>query len=256
MDEADWLALNLRSMAATFAAFAPSAGAELIARDGVTAIVNPAVPERSVFNSVVYTDPGALAEVHGELAAAYAKGRCAWTVWVPEADTATARFLDAAGHRLDAEPRAMGAPLSGFDDPDLGDMDWDSECDPRIAGALNDGAYGYPRGTWLRGIGTSTEGLRTYVARIDGEPASTIAVRYVDGDCPVWNVATAERARGRGLATRLIARALADARQAGCTTTTLQATGLGAPVYRSLGYLDFGVLQMWEHRDAHAPAAR
>jgi GNAT superfamily N-acetyltransferase len=249
VDRQEWLAPGTRGMVATFGAFARSAGAEVLERDNIFAIFNPAVKERSVFNSVVYSDPAGLASAHDELAAAYAERGCAWTVWVPEDDTATAALLAAAGHRLDAEPRAMGAPLSAFTEPDLGDLDWTDAGGIEDAGALNDAAYGYPRGTWMRGIGTNTEGLRTYLARLDGEPASTVAVRYADGDCPVWNVATSERARGRGLATRLMAKALADARAAGCETTTLQATALGAPIYRRLGYQDFGSLQMWEHRD-------
>jgi GNAT superfamily N-acetyltransferase len=255
VEEARWLALNLRGMAATFGAFARSAGADLIRRDGVTAIVNAAVRERSVFNSVVYEDPDSLAAMREELEVAYGARGCAWTVWVPESDRRTAEMLAAAGHVFDAHPRAMGAPLSVFAEPDLEHLDWTDRADLEEAGALNDAAYGYPRGTWIRGIGASPDGLRTYLARLDGEPASTVAVRYTDGDCPVWNVATAERARGRGLASLLMLRALRDAAAAGCETTTLQATPMGAPVYRSLGYQDFGALHMWERRGPRAPAA-
>ena len=255
MDREDWLSLSLRGMAQCFASFARSAGAEVIEREGVTAGVNPAVRERSVFNSVVYTEAGALAAVYDELASAYAAGGCAWTVWVPEDDAATAELLAANGHHLDAKPRAMGAPLSAFSAPDLSDLDWTDEGDVEEAGALNDAAYGYPLGTWTRGMGARPEGLRTYLARIDGAPASTVAVRHLDGDCPVWNVATAEPARGRGLASRLMARALSDAARAGLETTTLQATALGAPVYGALGYMDFGALHMWERRGPDAPPA-
>jgi hypothetical protein len=43
-------------------------------------------------------------------------------------------------------------------------------------------------------------------------------------------------------------RALVDARERGCTTTTLQATQMGQPVYSRLGYRDYGRVQMWERR--------
>ncbi len=178
VERQEWLALGTRGMAATFGAFARSAGAEVIERDGVFAILNPAVAERSVFNSVVYSDPAGLAAARDELAAAYAERGCAWTVWVPEHDRGTAALLAAAGHRLDAEPRAMGAPLSAFAEPDLEGLEWTDAAEIEVAGALNDAAYGYPEGTWLRGIGPRTEGLRTYLARVGGEPASTVAVRY------------------------------------------------------------------------------
>jgi hypothetical protein len=39
-----------------------------------------------------------------------------------------------------------------------------------------------------------------------------------------------------------------DAREAGCETSTLQATAAGRPVYERLGYQDLGALQMWEFR--------
>ena len=61
---------------------------------------------------------------------------------------------------------------------------------------------------------------------------------------------TLEAARGRGLATSLMRRALADARERGCTTTTLVATKMGHPVYARLGYRDLGRVQMWERRRA------
>ena len=61
-------------------------------------------------------------------------------------------------------------------------------------------------------------------------------------------MATVPAARGRGLATALMAHALADARERGRTTSTLQATDLGRPVYERLGYRSLGEIQMWEKR--------
>ena len=66
--------------------------------------------------------------------------------------------------------------------------------------------------------------------------------------CAIWNVATAALARGKGLCTALMRRALFDAAGRGCATSTLKATKLGAPVYLRCGYEDFGALQMWELR--------
>lgn len=249
MDRNGWLDLNRHAMRATFGAFARSAGARTIERDGLFAIVNPAVPERSVFNSVICDDRAALAASYDELAAEYARHGCAWTVWVEEDDAESAAFLESADHGLDAEPRAMGRELAHFSEPDLSDLDWTDEAGIELAGPLNDSAYGYAEGTWVRGTGPEPDGLITYVAFLEGEPVSTVATRDAGEDCAVWNVATAEVARGRGLATRLMRRALWDAAQRGCVTTTLQATKLGAPVYTSIGYRDFGCLQMWELRE-------
>jgi GNAT superfamily N-acetyltransferase len=262
MEPERWLDLNLRGMQAAFASFARSAGAQVLELDGVLAAVNPAVRERSVFNSVVYIDPKVLAGTHEELAAAYAKAGCSWTVWVPEADTETARMLAGAGHALDAQPRAMGIELAGIEEPDLSGIDWTDQGDVEEMASLNDAAYGYEPGSWIKGMGREPAGLHVYLARLDGKPAATVGARDAGADCTIWNAATAESARGRGLSTALMRKAIFDAARRGCKTSTLQATKLGAPVYRRCGYDDFGALGMWEFRppqlagEAHpAPAA-
>src|SRR5438874_4676127 len=82
-----------------------SEGARILELDGVLASVVPVTPDRSVTNSVAYGDAGALEAALDRLAAAYAgAGVRAWTVWVPERDTAAQRLLEGAGHALDATP--------------------------------------------------------------------------------------------------------------------------------------------------------
>jgi GNAT superfamily N-acetyltransferase len=90
--------------------------------------------------------------------------------------------------------------------------------------------------------------MRIYFASVDGEEAATLAIWPHGSDAVVIWVATAPEARGRGVATRLLAHALGDAREAGLVTTTLQATKLGFPVYERLGYRNLGTTQMWERR--------
>jgi len=235
-------------MQAAFRGFGEEAGSRLIEAEGVIAVVSAEVPERSIFNSVVYLDPAAFAAAREEIASAYAEAGNAWTVWVPEADAETASLLDAAGHTLDAQPRAMGIELKGVEEPDLSGVDWTGEGDVEATSSLNDEAYGYPTGTWIRGMGRPGPDVHVYLASIDGDPVATVSARDADGDCSIWCVATAERARGQGLSTALMRQALFEARQRGCATSTLQATRLGAPVYRRCGYQDFGALGMWEFR--------
>jgi GNAT superfamily N-acetyltransferase len=245
----DWLARMYRSFSVSLRVLSEGADdARLLEPDGVCATLNPAVPERSVFNSVLYETPDALAAARDELAAAYDDAGCAWTVWVPEADRASAALLEAAGHRLDATPRAMVMDLAELPDPEPDDLDWDAEADPAEVARINDAAYGYEAGTFERGIGRLSETMRLYQARLDGDPASVVGTIDHEGDCSVWWVATLPEARGRGLTTRLQHLALAEGRERGCTKTTLQATKLGAPVYTRLGYRDIGELQMWELR--------
>ena len=65
-------------------------------------------------------------------------------------------------------------------------------------------------------------------------------------DAGVFMVGTVPEARGRGLARRLLLRALRDARAAGSTVSSLQSSRLGYPVYRRLGYVELCRLGMWE----------
>jgi GNAT superfamily N-acetyltransferase len=168
----------LKSMRACFRLLARSSeGAHVLELDGVLASVVPAVPERSLPNSVLYESQQSLVAAIPELARHYD---------------------DASFTRMLAE---------------------------------------HPPGV-----------SRNYVADVDGEPAACLLILPVDGDASVYWVATLPEARGRGLAGRLMQRALWDARENGCDISTLQATKLGEPVYTRLGYESHGALQMWEKR--------
>jgi GNAT superfamily N-acetyltransferase len=240
----EWLARMLKSMEVAWRALgAGSDGAWMIESDGVLAAVVPAVPGRSVFNSVLYQTPENLAAAYDEA------GVQAWTVWVPESDHASADLLESAGHKLDATPRGMVLELADLPDPDPGDLEWSAAGSLAEMKRINDAAYGDPPGTFERGIGNPPPHTwRIYEARFEGRAASVLATTEVHGDCAIWWVATVPEARGRGLAARLLHVALGEARERGVETSTLQATKLGRPVYERLGYRDIGELQMWELR--------
>jgi GNAT superfamily N-acetyltransferase len=239
----------LASFARLMGSGAPTS--RVLERDGVVAALVPAVPDRSIANSVAYRDAAALAATLDDLAAAYeAAGVRAWTVWIPEADRAAARLLEAAGHRLDGDPTAMVADLAGLREPEPEELDWDAEADPQAVARINDLAYGWPEGTFgaaMSGFG-DIDHVRLYQARVEGEPASVLGT-YDDGaDCGVYFVATLAEHRGKGLARRLMHRALLEARERGLTTSNLQSTKKGYPVYERLGYEPICKLQMLERR--------
>jgi GNAT superfamily N-acetyltransferase len=246
----DVLFPSLRSFVRDFARSTPAGDA--FQMGGVSGGIVPAMPDRSVVNSVVYDDAAELEAALPEIAATYdAAGVRAWTVWVHEGDTAAARALEAFGNALDAEPMAMGRELDGVEAPEPGAVERDADPAP-VADVLAD-AYSWDgAGEALTGW---YDGYHAYLARFDGEPASTMGVHDHDGDAHVTLVGTVERARGRGLAPLLMRAALADARERGCTTTTLVATKMGHPVYARLGYRDLGRVQMWEHRTPDPGAA-
>jgi GNAT superfamily N-acetyltransferase len=216
-------------------------------RDGVLACVVPAVPQRSFMNAVIYEDGAALDAALPELSGIYDDaGVQAWTVWVRAGDRAVAEALERAGNTLDATPAAMAMPLSEWepardDAADIGEID--------VAGLtrINDAAYGW-EGEFTKGFSKAPRELRRYGARLDGDDAACAAWVRTGDDCAVYMVACLPQAQGRGLATALMRRMLADAKAEGCTTTTLQASKPGYPIYRRLGYRDLGALEMWERR--------
>jgi GNAT superfamily N-acetyltransferase len=250
-DEAGWQQLCRAGQPPAWRLMAEGSGGTVWEDGDVLAAITPKAPERSVFNSVFYGGDRErlLASLH-EIGSAYEDaGVRAWTVWVPEADTETAEALKGAGHRFDAEPRDMGMELAELRTPDTDPvLEIVEREDYGAMASLNEIAYGYPPGDFAAVAEAVIPGLRIYFGRISGEDVCTLAIWPHGSDAVVEWVATVPEGRGRGVSGRVLARALADARDAGLETTTLQATKLGYPVYEKLGYRDFGAAHMWERR--------
>jgi ribosomal protein S18 acetylase RimI-like enzyme len=221
-----------------------------IRRDGLLASVCPEMPQRSVFNSVVYRSTPELRAALGDLASAYAIAAvAAWTVWAPERDAAARDLLQRSGHRLDATPQAMAAPLDEIDlAGGAGGLDWERADRVQEMCAVLGQAFGWEPGPATAIFARLPEHGHVCLARLDGRAAACAVALDADGDCAIFNVATVSRARGRGLCTGLMRQALSDARRRGCATTSLQATAMGRPVYARLGYRELGVIEMWERR--------
>ena len=226
-----------------------SDGGRSLVLDGVVAAVTPAVPERSLPNSVVYESEEALEAALPRLARVYDEaGVLAWTVWTPDYHRHARQLLEQAGHKLDATPAAMIADLDDIERPREDDPEPDPEPTLDDLGRINDLAYstGDAFGRLL-GQGRADPGC-TYIARVHGGPAASTVTQVHAGDCSVWWVATVPEARGCGLAPGLMRRALDAGRRRGCEVTTLQATKLGRPVYERMGYRTLGTIEMWERR--------
>jgi GNAT superfamily N-acetyltransferase len=126
--------------------------------------------------------------------------------------------------------------------------DWRPALVEELA-AVNDAAYPWRDGSLERAIlGSAYDDLEfsLYIT----EDASVLGINECAGDAGVIFVATLPEARGRGLATSLLAAALVEARDRGCDISTLQATAAGEPVYARLGYERIGSFEMWEKRRA------
>jgi GNAT superfamily N-acetyltransferase len=234
-----------------------SPGARLLERDGVVAALVPAVPERSVANSVVYDRAAGLAAAYDELAAAYDEIGAKWTVWVHAGDSEAAALLERRGHVLDAEPEAMAVDLrDGVERPADGALpDWTSDGDVAEVGPLNDRAYGLYGDSFVRAFAQlPTDGLAVYSARLDGAPVACLMTVDLDSNVEIQMVAVVPEARGQGLAGKLLGHALADAADRGLETSTLVATKLGRPVYERAGFRPLGGIQMWERRRPGSPS--
>jgi GNAT superfamily N-acetyltransferase len=82
----------------------------------------------------------------------------------------------------------------------------------------------------------AVKGLAYYLGRVDGRDVST-SVGYTLGDTVgVFNVATPPEHRGRGYGAALTVEAARQGFAAGADLAWLQASALGLPVYRRLGF--------------------
>jgi GNAT superfamily N-acetyltransferase len=249
-DSAGWLELIRAGMPPFWQQLVVRSGGSVWSDRDVLAAISPGVPDRSVFNSVFYEDPERLIGSLDRIAAAYDEaGVRAWTVWVPEADRGTAAALQQAGHVLDAEPRAMGMEIGELRAPEPdGTIEFRDELDMAEVARLNEIAYGWPPGDFAAVANAAVPESFTHFAALDGETVGCVGSWDHGDDSEILWVATLPEARGRGISTQLMARAIAAAGERGRLTTTLVATKLGRPVYERVGYRDFGAIEMWERR--------
>ncbi|HEU5205749.1 MAG TPA: GNAT family N-acetyltransferase [Candidatus Limnocylindrales bacterium] len=84
--------------------------------------------------------------------------------------------------------------------------------------------------------------MRTYLALMDGQPVATSQVFLGAGVAGIYQVTCLPQARGRGIGTAVTLASLLEARRSGYAVAVLQASDLGFPVYRRLGFRDFGRL--------------
>ncbi len=249
-----WEARSYAGMVRLLEAIASgSGGIELTRHEGLVAAVSSATPDSALFNFAVYESPQSLEQHLGGLAESYAGvGVNVWAVWAPEEDANSERLLRAAGHQLGAGPRRMSIDLEQIPEPDdelklAKSIDWSQLCE------INDAASELEQGTFESGTGARPgRGLHVCAAYHEGFLASTLATLDTDGDCLVSFIATLPEARGNGLAGSLLHRALIQARARGCSSSSLQASGSGAPVYARLGYRDLGGIGIWERHSGPA----
>jgi ribosomal protein S18 acetylase RimI-like enzyme len=75
-----------------------------------------------------------------------------------------------------------------------------------------------------------------FVGYLDGEPVATVSLVTAGGVAGIYNVATIEAARGRGVGAAMTAAAIRHGEDRGFTIATLQASTMGRRVYERLGF--------------------
>jgi len=212
-------------------------GAEVRRRPGFAAAIFPKEPERSVYNNAILARDLPAPERSAAIAAmesAYgARDVTRFAAWVHETDEPLRSDLERQGYRVDETTRAMGMPLTEIlrarPALELGVAGWDDFL--RI--------FGLP--AQLLG-GADHSVFHLLFARVDDECVATATAFDHEGDCGIYNVATLEHARRRGLGTALTALQLHDAAARGCHTASVQSTAMAERVYAAVGFHDLGLI--------------
>jgi hypothetical protein len=92
----------------------------------------------------------------------------------------------------------------------------------------------------------------TFVALLaydGGAPVASSALIVTEGCAGVYNVGTPAEFRNRGHGERATRAAVAEGVRRGCTTTTLQASAMGFPIYERMGYR---TLTTWRNHTGEA----
>ena len=218
----------------------------VIEADGLVASIVPNAPESPTLNAAVALQPDQAVAVLERLAERYARANVRrWGVWLDASATAAARALTDARMVVTAASPGMGAAIAALAiTPETAHV-----ADLSTVGKVNDRAYGNYDSRLERTLAPLPNGiLRAYRADIDGAAAAVAMALHHNRDCGVSFVATVPQARRRGLATNVMRQVLAEAREHGMTSTTLQATDIGERLYSNLGYRRLCVMQLWERR--------
>jgi GNAT superfamily N-acetyltransferase len=200
------------------------------------------------FNGAYPTDPSAdPVETIAEAIDFFRPHGVGWLLWVREG--VAPALLDAgrhAGLRDAGGPPAMGVapiPMAPPAPAGLEIAAATTVADLRDQADLLRDAFGVPQDLADRFAEQQLlddDTMCVFVGRVDGEPVSCSLLAISGRTAGVYNVATSPHHRGKGYGAALTWAVVAEGGRRGCTHAILQASQLGYPVYKRMGFVDLG----------------
>lgn len=135
-------------------------------------------------------------------------------------------------HQLDEEELPTGAALRRVTSPDDAAGFWQVAAAAYLSNGFPPETFSYYEdydGLWA-------DNVAAFLAHVDGRPAAIAMTIVTRGVAGIYWVGTAEEARGRGLARTLTVTAVNAGFEMGADSASLQASAMGEPVYRRLGF--------------------
>ena len=153
--------------------------------------------------------------------------------WALAPDEPLGARLHALGFQDGWAPHWMGIDPDHTAEPPAHTVEETDEC-----------ADGLPYGSAGHGS-IAGDGVHHFVVREGGSVVGHTVLDVAGDQGGIYDMGVAPAARRRGHARALTLAALGRAREAGCTGVTLNATGEGEPVYRSVGFQSLGWGMTW-----------
>ena len=224
-----------------------AAGGVVVDEQGIVASFVPGAPDSPTLNAAIVVAGELDLELLDAMRLRWEQlGVRRWGIWTDGANYRVTDTLRTVRLRVTTSSPGMGAEIAQLA---LNGRAPARATDLATVGHVNDLAYGNPDARLERTLSPLPPGLlHAYVAELQGRPASVALALHHKEDCGISFVATAPHARRQGLASDVMQRVVLDAREAGMTSTTLQATNLGEKLYLALGYRKVSDMQLWERR--------
>lgn len=91
--------------------------------------------------------------------------------------------------------------------------------------------------------------LKFYIGLYNGEPVSTGTIYYAEESTGIYDISTKESYRKKGFGTAMFDSLLSKVKEEGSGYCILQASSDGAGIYKSRGFIEAGIIEVYENRN-------